>query len=119
MTRATLRRTRFVCLGVILALFCSVIQSNIAWAEDEDDSGEDDPTIVKENESSSVPAGVQDLGKKERKPIEDPAYAQWWFWVPAAVVAVGWVVLSVWPARQKAPACKSGAYSLGCVGDGR
>lgn len=123
MTRATLRRTRFICLGVVLALFCSVIESQPVWAQDDDESGSDykDPTIVTDD-SSSVPAGVKDLGKKERKPIVEPVYNQWWFWAGAVVVAAAWTVAAVWPGRQKAPKCvggSSGPYSLGCIGDGR
>jgi len=121
MTRATLQRTRFICLGVVLALFCSVIQSQPAWAaEDDEEIGGDykDPTIVTDD-SSSVPLGVKDLGKKEPKPIVNPVYEEWYFWAAAVAVAAGWVALSVWPTRQKAPKCRGGDYTLGCVGDGR
>jgi hypothetical protein len=124
MTRATLRRTRFICLGVILALFCSVVEYQPAWAADDDEeTGGDykDPTIVTDD-SSSVPQGVKDLGKKEKKPILNPVYGEWYFWAAAAVVAAGWVALAVWPGRQKAAKCvggDNGPYSLGCIGDGR
>ncbi len=124
MTRATLRRTRFICLGVILALFCSVVEYQPAWAADDDEeTGGDykDPTIVTDD-SSSVPQGVKDLGKKEKKPILNPVYGEWYFWAGAVAVAIGWVALSVWPTRQKAASCKggdSGVYNLGCIGDGR
>ena len=74
------------------------------------------------DDSSSVPAGVKDLGKKEKKPITDPVYEKWWFWAAAVAVAGAWVAVAVWPGRQKAPACAggdTGPYPLGCIGDGR
>ncbi len=119
MTRATLRRTRFICLGVVLALFCSVIHSRSVWAEEEEEIGGDykDPTIVTDD-SSSVPAGVKDLGK-EKKPIVDPVYEKWWFWAAAVAVAGAWVAVAVWPGHQKAPKCAGTDYTLGCIGDGR
>ncbi|MGD0836359.1 MAG: hypothetical protein ABSB49_06915 [Polyangia bacterium] len=119
--RATLRRTRFICLGVVLALACSLIKSQPVWAqnEEEEENGSDykDPTIVTDD-SSSVPVGVKDLGK-EKKPIADPVYAQWWFWATAVAAAAAWTVVAVWPARQKAPTCVSSSYPSGCIGDGR
>ena len=123
MTRATLRRSRFVCLGVVLAFFCSAIGSQPVWAQDEEeDVGGDykDPTIVTDD-SSSVPVGVQNIGK-EKKPIVDPVYGKWWFWA-ATVVAVGaWTFLAVWPglSHQKAPGCDAySPYHRNCIGDGR
>ena len=120
MTRATLRKTRYVSLGVILALFCSVIHAQPVWADD-DETGSDynDPTIVTDD-SSSVPLGVKDLGKKEKQPIVDPVYEKWWFWASVVVVAGAWVTASVWPTRQKAPNCAQlSLYSANCIGDGR
>jgi len=121
MTRATLRRTRFICLGVVLALFCSVIQSQPVWASDDDDetsSDYKDPTIVTDD-SSSVPLGVQNLGKKDKKPIVEPVYEKWWFWASVVVVAGAWITAAVIPTRQKAPKCVGTDYQLGCIGDGR
>lgn len=121
MTRATLRRTRFICLGVILALFCSVIESRTVWAADDDEeTGSDfkDPTIVTDD-SSSVPMGVQNLGKKEKKPIVEPVYGEWWFWAAAVAAAGAWIAIAVIPTRQKAASCTGSTYRLGCIGDGR
>jgi hypothetical protein len=120
MTRATLRRTRLVCLGVILALFCAVIRSQPVWAQDDDESEEEfeDPTIVTDD-SSSVPVGVKDIGK-EKKPIVDPVYNKWWFWAATVAAAGAWAVFAVWPSRQQAPGCAAGSpYSQRCIGDGR
>jgi hypothetical protein len=122
MTRATLRKARFICLAVILAFFCSVIRSQPVWAEDEQEEegvGGDfqDPTIVKDD-VTSVPQGVKDLGK-ERKPIVDPVYGKWWFWAIAVATAGAWAVAAVYPMRSKAPGCSAGSYPLGCIGDGR
>ncbi len=111
-------------MGVILALFCTVVEYRPAWADDdEEETGGDfkDPTIVTDD-SSSVPQGVKDLGKKEKKPIVNPVYGEWYFWAATAAVAVGWTILAVWPGRQKAAKCvggDNGPYSLGCIGDGR
>ncbi len=120
MTRTTLGRIRFICLGVILALFCSVIEARTVWAQDDEETGSDykDPTIVTDD-SSSVPSGVKDLGKKEKHPIVEPVYKEWWFWASAIVVAAAWTVVAVWPTHQKAPTCTAGSYPLGCIGDGR
>jgi hypothetical protein len=122
MTRATLRRTRFICLGVVLAFFCSVIRAQPVWAQDEEEEefGGDfkDPTIVTDD-SSSVPLGVKDIGK-EKKPIADPVYGKWWFWAVTIAAAGAWAVLAVWPANQKAPGCAAGSpYAQRCIGDGR
>jgi hypothetical protein len=124
MTRATLQRSRFICLGVVLAFFCSAVRSQPVWAEEgggeEEDVGGDykDPTIVTDD-SSSVPVGVKDIGK-EKKPIVDPVYGKWWFWAATIAVAGAWVALAVWPSRQKAPGCASfSRYQGNCIGDGR
>jgi len=125
MTRDTLRRTRFICLGVIVALVCSVVRSQPVWAEDEEEiTGGDfkDPTIITDD-STSVPEGVKDIGK-EKKPIVDPVYAKWWFWASTVVAIGAFVTFAVWPSRQKAPGCSAGSsFSNGnlhhCIGDGR
>jgi hypothetical protein len=120
MTRATLH-ARLICLGVITTLFCGISQP--AWAQDEPEepTGESDykdPTIVTDD-STSVPDGVKDLGKKDHKPIADPVYNKWWFWV-ATVAGAGLVAtLAVLPLQKKAPGCVSSNYPLGCTGDGR
>jgi hypothetical protein len=121
MTRATLQKTRFLCLGVVLAFFCSMIRAQPVWAQDEEEEvGGDykDPTIVTDD-SSSVPVGVKDIGK-EKKPIVDPVYSKWWFWATTIAVAGAWAVLAAWPTQQKAPGCASSApYAQRCIGDGR
>ncbi len=121
MTRATLQKTRFLCLGVVLAFFCSMIRAQPVWAQDEEEEvGGDykDPTIVTDD-SSSVPVGVKDLGK-EKKPIVDPVYSKWWFWAATVAAAGAWAVFAIWPSHQKAPGCAAGSdYALRCIGDGR
>jgi len=120
MTRANLL-SRLTCLGVIATLFFAVVSP--AWAQEEE-GGSDfkDPTIVTDD-STSVPDGVKDLGKKEKKPIDDPVYEKWWFWATAVAVAGAVIAASVIPFKKKAPACGSGVngptYGLGCIGDGR
>jgi hypothetical protein len=121
MTRAILL-TRVISISVIATLFFTVVQP--AWAQDEEEggSGFKDPTIVTDD-STSVPDGVKDLGKKEKKPIDDPVYEKWWFWATAVAVAGAVIAASVIPFKKKAPACGSGVngptYGLGCIGDGR
>jgi len=115
MMRATLL-TRVISFSVIATLFFAIVQP--AWAE-EDEGGPvfKDPSIVTDD-STSVPDGVKDIGKKEKKPITDPVYENWWFWATAIVVAGGVIAAAVIPFQKKAPGCAS-AYGLGCVGDGR
>ena len=119
MTRATLLN-RLTCLSVIATLFFTVVSP--AWAEEEE-GGSDfkDPTIVTDD-STSTPDGVKDLTKKfDKKPIDDPVYAKWWFWATAVAVAGAVVTLAVIPLHKKAPICAptGTTYNLGCVGDGR
>jgi secreted PhoX family phosphatase len=115
MTRAILL-TRVISISVIATLFFTVVQP--AWAQDEEEGGVfKDPTIVTDD-STSVPDGVKDLGKKEKKPIDDPVYAKWWFWATAVGVAGAVIAASVIPFQKKAPGCGS-QYGLGCIGDGR
>ena len=123
MTRATLH-SKLICLSVITTLFCG-IAANPAWAQDEpqqeeESTGSDykDPTIVTDD-STSVPDGVKDLGKKEHKPITDPVYGKWWFWATAVVVAGAVATIAVLPFQKKAPGCAGNVYPLGCAGDGR
>ncbi len=112
---------RVISLSVIATLFFAVVQPALA-DDDEGDSEYKDPTIVTDD-STSVPEGVKDLGKKpEKKPIVNPVYQEWWFWATAIGVAGAVVALSVIPLQKKAPGCSPSAsppYSLGCVGDGR
>jgi len=116
MTRATLL-TRVISFSVIATLFFAVVQP--AWAEDDDEGGSSfkDPTIVTDD-STSVPDGVKDLGKKEKKPILNPVYEEWWFWATAVGVAGAVIAASIIPFQKKAPGCTA-SYGLGCVGDGR
>ena len=116
MMRATLL-TRVISFSVIATLFFAVVQP--AWAEDEDEGGPvfKDPSIVTDD-STSVPDGVKDIGKKEKKPIVNPVYEEWWFWATAIGVAGVVIAASVIPFQKKAPGCTS-QYGLGCVGDGR
>jgi len=123
MTRATLQRTRFICLGVVLALFCSVIRSQPVWAadddEEEDTTGGDfkDPTIITDD-STSVPGVV--LAPKEKKPIVDPLYSKWYFWAGTVAVLGAWIAFAILPTHLKAPTCGSATpHELGCIGDGR
>jgi hypothetical protein len=115
MTRATLL-TRVISFSVIATLFFAAVQP--AWAEDEEEGGPTfkDPTIVTDD-SSSVPAGVKDIGK-EKKPIVNPVYEEWWFWATAIGVAGAVIAATVIPFQKKAPGCGS-QYGLGCIGDGR
>jgi hypothetical protein len=117
MTRATLL-TRVISLSVIATLSFAVLQP--AWAEEEEEGGPafNDPTIVTDD-STSVPEGVKDLGKKEKKPITDPVYEKWWFWATAVLVAGAVVTAAVIPFEKKAPGCSAGSRPLGCIGDGR
>jgi len=115
MTRATLL-TRVISFSVIATLILTVVQP--AWAEEEEGGPSFvDPTIVTDD-STSVPGGVKDLGKKEKKPITDPVYEKWWFWATAVAVAGAVVAAAVIPFQKKAPGCAS-QYGLGCIGDGR
>jgi hypothetical protein len=116
MTRANLL-TRVISFSVIATLFFTVVQP--AWAQEEEEggSGFKDPTIVTDD-STSVPDGVKDLGKKEKKPIDDPVYEKWWFWATAVGVAGAVIAASVIPFQKKAPGCGN-QYGLGCIGDGR
>lgn len=116
MMRAALH-TRLISLGVIAALFFTVVRPG--WAQEEEEGGDyKDPTIVTE-ESTSEPVGVQELAKKpEPKPIENPVYGKWWFWATAVGVAGAWLAFAMWPLRSKAPSCGP-LYEAGCVGDGR
>ncbi len=118
MTRTTFL-TRVVSLSVIATLFFAVVQP--AWADDEEEEGGSfkDPTIVTDD-STSVPDGVKDLGKKaEKKPIDNPVYTQWWFWATAVGVAGVVIAAAVIPFQKKAPGCQAGTRPLGCIGDGR
>lgn len=120
---SSILRDRLICLGVIATLFFGVVSP--AWAQEENEneseageSGYKDPTIVTDD-STSVPDGVKDLGKKEKKPIEDPIYNKWWFWAAAVAVAGAVVTAAVIPLQKKAPTCAQSTYPLGCTGDGR
>ncbi len=116
MTHSTLR-DRLVCLGVIATLFFGVVAP--AWAQEETESDYKDPSIVTDD-STSTPDGVKDLNKKpDKKPIDDPVYAKWWFWTAAIVVAGALVTAAVLPLQKKAATCTASGYPLGCVGDGR
>jgi hypothetical protein len=129
MMRAT-HRTRLICLGVIATLFCAVVRVQPVWAEDEDEPSSStsepaegpadfkDPTIVTDD-STSTPDVVINPKKPEKKPIENPVWEKWWFWATVVGVAGVFTAGALWPLQKKAPGCGSGAYPLGCIGDGR
>lgn len=121
MTRTNLF-SRLVCLSVITTFCFALVQPALAADDEEefveDDTEFEDPTIVKDD-ATSTPDGVNVLIKKyEKKTITNPVYEKWWFYLTALGVVGAWVAFSVIPLHKRAPTCNAD-YALGCVGDGR
>ena len=124
MTRTNLF-SRLVCLSVVATFCFAVVRPALAdeddgdeYVDDDYDSEYEDPTIVKDDVTSTPDAVPELIKKYEKKTITNPVYEKWWFWASTIGAVGAWIAFSVVPFHKRAPTCGS-KYALGCVGDGR